>query len=154
MMRMRSVVATMPPTARVVRGRDLIVSRLLLALGTVLILGGVGHSAGVIHLYVTEGIPEINRVLLDAWVAEAHILASAFYVASFRALRAGSTWSCLSLAGALMLLAYAVPFIPVLFMRAPMSSVIPPILYTALSVLILFRVARSAKADPQPRGDR
>jgi hypothetical protein len=127
-------------------------SRLLLALGIILILGGVGHSAGVIHLYVTEGVPEINRVLLDAWVAEAQILAGILYLASCRALRAGSPWSGLSIGGAVMLLAYAVPFIPVLVMRAPAMFRIPTIAYATLSVIILFRAAGSAKAD-RPRGD-
>ena len=124
---------------------------LLLALGMILILGGVGHSVGVIHLYVTKGIPDINRVLLDAWVAEAQILAGAFYVASFRA---GSTWRSLSVSGSLMLLAYAVPFIPVLFMRAPLVFRIPAIAYAALSTFILVRVAGSAEADPQPPSDQ
>lgn len=127
-------------------------SKLLLVLGMILILGGVGHFAGVAHLYVTQGIPEINRVLLHAWVGEAQILAGALYVASFRAFRAGSAWRGLSVGGALMLLAYAVPFIPVLIMRAPMVFRIPPIAYAALSVLILVRVARSARTDPQHHG--
>lgn len=124
-------------------------SRLLLALGIILILGGIGHSAGVIHLYVTQGIPEINRVLLDAWVAEAQILSGALYVASFRALRIGSPWRSLSVGGALTLLAYALPFIPVLFMRAPLMFRIPPVAYAALSVVVLVRAAGSAEADPQ-----
>ena len=127
---------------------------LLLALGITLILGGVGHSAGVIHLYITQGIPEINRVLLDAWVAEAQILSGALYVASFRARRAGSPWRSSSVGGALMLLAYAVPFIPVLFRRAPMVFRSPLIAYAALSVVVLLRVAGSAKAYPRPRAHR
>jgi hypothetical protein len=130
------------------------VSKLLLALGVILILGGLGHSAGVVHLYITQGVPEMNRVLLDAWVAEAQIVAGALYVASFRAMRAGSEWRNLSVAGALMILVYAVPFIPVLLVRAPMIFRIPPIVYTALSVFILARVARSARMDPQHHAAR
>ena len=124
---------------------------LLLALGMILILGGVGHSVGVIHLYVTKGIPDINRVLLDAWVAEAQLLAGAFYLASFRA---GSTWKSLSVSGSLILLAYAVPFIPVLFMRAPLVFRIPTIAYAALSTFILVRVAGSAEPQPQSRSNQ
>jgi len=121
-------------------------SRLLLALGTTLILGGVAHSAGVVHLYITEGVSEINRVLLDIWVAEGQILAGLLYVASYRALRTGSAWRGLSVGGAMMLLSYAVPFIPVLFMRAPLVFRIAPVVYAAASVAVLFHVAGSAKA--------
>jgi hypothetical protein len=132
------------------------VSRLPLALGIILILGGVGHTAGVIRLHVADGLPEFNRVLLDAWVAEAQILAGAFYVASYRARRAGSPWRSSSIAGALMLLAYAVPYIPVLFMRAPLMFLLPPIAYAALSVMILARALhrpeRSHRSLDDPRG--
>ena len=34
-------------------------------LGVVLVLGGVAHTAGVTRLYVTQGVPDANRVLLD-----------------------------------------------------------------------------------------
>lgn len=55
----------------------------------------------------------MNRVLLDTWVAEAQVVAGAFYVAAWRAMRAGPGWRNLSVAGALTVLAYAVPFIRV-----------------------------------------
>jgi hypothetical protein len=126
------------------------VSQLLRTLGIVLVLGGLGHSLGVIHLYVTQGVPDANRVLLDAWVAEAQILGGGLYVAAFRAMRAGSAWRGLSLAGALTIVAYAVPFIPVLFVRAPLIFRIPPIVYVLLSVFIAVRVARATRVDSQP----
>jgi hypothetical protein len=121
------------------------------ALAVILMLGGLGHSAGVIHLYITQGVPDINRVLLDAWVAEAQLVAGGFYFAASRAMRAGSAWRGLSVAGALTILAYAVPFIPVLLVRAPLIFRIPPIVYVILSVFILFRAARSTSVDPDGR---
>jgi hypothetical protein len=95
-----------------------LVSRLLRLLGVTLVLGGCGHSIGVMHLYVTQGVPEVNRVLLDVWVAEAQIIGGGLYLAAFRARRVGLPWRGLSIAAALTILAYVVPFIPVLFLRA------------------------------------
>lgn len=123
-------------------------SHLLLALGVVLMLGGLGHSAGVTLLYMAQGVPEIDRVLLDAWVAEAHIIGGAFYLAAFRARRAGAAWRGLSVAGALTVLAYALPFIPVLFIRAPAISRVPTIVYALLSVVIVWRVVSERPAHP------
>ncbi len=98
-------------------------SQLLRALGLILVLGGLGHSIGVIHFYLTRGVPDANRVLLDTWVAEAQIIGGGLYLAAFRALRAGSVWKGLTITGALTVLAYAVPFIPILFVRAPVTSI-------------------------------
>ena len=53
--------------------------QLLGLLGVTLMLGGVGHSVGVAHLYITQGMPDVNRVLLDAWVAEAQIIGDGMY---------------------------------------------------------------------------
>lgn len=123
--------------------RGAAVSQLLRALGIILMLGGLGHTVGVIHLYVTHGIPDVNRVLLDVWVAEAQILGGGLYFAAFRALRAGSAWKGLSVAGALTVLAYAVPFIPVLLVRAPVMFRIPTVVYVLFSVFIALRASRS-----------
>jgi hypothetical protein len=119
------------------------VNHLLLALGVVLVLGGLAHSIGVIHLYVTSGVPEVNRVLLDTWVAEAQIIGGSLYLAAVRAMRAGSAWRGLAVAGALTVLAYAVPFIPVLFVRVPLAFRIPATVYACVSVFIALRAARS-----------
>jgi hypothetical protein len=119
--------------------RGAAVSQLLRALGVILVLGGLGHSAGVIHLYMTRGLPDVNRVLLDVWVAEAQIIGGGLYVAAFRARRAGAAWQGLSVAGALTVLAYAVPFIPVLFVRAPVMFQIPPVVYALLSAFVMVR---------------
>ena len=65
-------------------------NRLLQMLGIVLLLGGLGHSLGIVHLYVTSGIPDTNRVLLVVWIAEAQLLGGGLYLAAFRASRRGS----------------------------------------------------------------
>lgn len=127
-----------------------IVSQLLRALALSLLLGGLGHSIGVIHFYVTHGVPEANRVLLDTWVAEAQIIGGGLYLAAFRAMRAGSAWKGLAITGALTVLAYAVPFIPILFVRAPVMFRIPPIVYAILSAFIALRAANSMRAGRAP----
>ncbi len=121
--------------------------RLLRMLGVVLMLGGLAHSAGVAHLYVTGGVPDLNRVLLDAWVAEAQLVGGALYLVAFRAMRVGSAWRAWAVGGALTILAYAVPFIPVLFMRAPPMFRIPPTVYALLSLFIALRAARRMNVD-------
>jgi hypothetical protein len=62
------------------------VGRLLRVFGIVLVLGGLGHSIGVIHLYLPHGVPDANRVLLDTWVAEAQIIGGSVYAVAFRAI--------------------------------------------------------------------
>jgi uncharacterized membrane protein HdeD (DUF308 family) len=114
-------------------------SHLLRALGVVLVLGGLGHVAGVTRFYYTHGLPGVDRVLLDIWVGEAQILGGALYMASFRAMRAGSRWRSLAVAGALTMLTYAIPFIPVLVARAPVGFQIPPVVYATLSLFILVK---------------
>ena len=121
--------------------------RLLRMFGVVLVLGGLAHSTGVAHLYVTSGVPDLNRVLLDTWVAEAQIVGGALYFVAFRAMRGGSAWSAWAVGGALTILAYAVPFIPVLFMRAPLIFRIPPTVYALLSLFIALRAARAMNVD-------
>ena len=126
------------------------VCELLRILGIILVLGGLGHSIGVIHLYIMLGVPDINRVLLDTWVGEAQIIGGGLYFAAFRAIRTGSAWNGFAIAGALTVLAYAVPFIPVLFVRAPVIFRIPPMVYALLSVSIALRAARSMRTDREP----
>ena len=117
-------------------------SRLLTIAGIVLILGGLAHSAGVIHLYATAGVPDANRVLLDIWIAEAQLLSGGLYLAASRALRAQSRWRALSVFGALALIGFAVPILPVLVSRAPFVFRVPAIIYLAVSLVILGRAAR------------
>jgi hypothetical protein len=121
------------------------VSQLLRTLGVILIFGGVAHTIGVVHLYVTGGVPDANRVLLDIWVAEAQIIGGGLYVAAIRARRTGLPWKGLAVAGALTTLAYAVPFLPILFVRAPVAFRIPPAIYALLSLFIAYRLTNAQK---------
>jgi hypothetical protein len=119
------------------------VSRLLRAVGIVLVLGGLAHSAGVIHLYVVDRVPDANRVMLDVWIAEAQLLAGTLYLAASRARRAGTSWRALGAFGAVTIIGYAVPILPVLFSRAPIVFRVPAIVYLLVSVFILARAARA-----------
>lgn len=120
---------------------------LLRWLGVILVLGGLAHSAGLVYFYRTHGVPAADRVLLHVWIAEAQIIGGAFYLAAFRARRAGGAWRGLAVAGALTVLAYAVPFIPVLFARAPLLFRIPPIAYALLSGFVMLRTTTSRRSD-------
>jgi hypothetical protein len=68
-------------------------------------------------------------------------------------MRAGAAWRAWAVAGALTILAYAVPFMPVLFVRAPLVFQIPPTVYALLSFFIALRAARAMKADREPHAD-
>jgi hypothetical protein len=115
----------------------------LKVLGTALLLGGLGHSVGVTHLYLTAGVPETNRVMLDIWVAEAQLIAGGLYVAAFRSARAGSTWRALASFGALTTIGFTAAVLPVLFSRAPVIFRIPAIVYLLTSVFVQAGVAGS-----------
>jgi hypothetical protein len=119
-------------------------SRLLPAVGVVLVLGGVAHSAGVLHLYVTSGLPDANRILLDIWIAQAQLLSGALYIAASRAMRARSNWRALAVFGALTIISFAIPILPVLVARAPLIFRVPAIIYLVVSLFILVNAARSA----------
>ena len=128
--------------------------RLVGTLGVVLILGGLGHSTGIAHLYLTQGVPHVERVLLDLWVAEAQLAGGAFYVTAFRAMRAGTAGRDWSIAGAVTVLTCAVPFLPVLFLRAPAIFSVPQIVYAALSLWIVFGATRRPMNIGAPTSDR
>jgi len=113
---------------------------MLRVLGIVLCLGSVGHSAGVVGFYDRNGIPDVNRVLLDVWIAEAQLLGGALYWQASRAFRSTKPWRALAAFGALTVISYAAPFIPILVKRAPVIFWIAPVLYLLLSVFILARV--------------
>jgi hypothetical protein len=112
--------------------------------GVILVLGGLGHSGGVMHLYVTSGVPDADRVLLDVWIAEAQLLSGALYIAASLALRVRSNWRALAVFGALTMIGFAVPMLPILFARAPLLFRLPAIIYLVVSLFILARAARSA----------
>jgi hypothetical protein len=117
------------------------VTRLLAVIGIVLVLGGVGHSAGVLHLYATQGVPDANRVLLDVWIAEAQLLGGGLYLAAFQALREQTTWRALAAFGAVAVISFVVPMLPVLVVRAPFVFRLPALIYLAVSLFVLVRAA-------------
>ena len=119
------------------------VTRLLAVTGFVLVLGGVGHSAGVTRFYVTGGLPDANRIALDIWIAEAQLLSGGMYIAASRALRAESSWRVAGVFGALTVIGYAVPMLPVLIARAPFIFRVPPMIYLVVSVFIFVRAVHS-----------
>lgn len=104
-------------------------------LGCVLLVGGLAHSAGVLHLYAAKGFPDANRILLDVWIAEAQLCGGALFVASTRT----STPFAFALPGAAFVWSYAVPFLPVLLGRAPAIFWIAPITYLVLSAIAVMR---------------
>ncbi len=112
-------------------------------LGVALVLGGVAHTAGVTRLYVTQGVPDANRVLLDIWIAQAQLLSGGLYVAAARNARAGQAWRSLATFAALTIAGFSIAILPVLFARAPMIFRVPPIVYSTVSAIILIGVARS-----------
>ena len=128
-------------------GPSVTTTRLLWTLGAVLIIGGLGHFVGIIRFYLTQGVPDPNRVLLDVWIGEAQLIGGALYVAAFRAVRSHSRWQSLGTFGAVTIIGYAVPILPVLFARAPVLFRVPATVYLVLSLWILTRVARSATRE-------
>ncbi|MCI0746167.1 MAG: hypothetical protein L0Y58_12245 [Verrucomicrobia subdivision 3 bacterium] len=121
--------------------------RLMLVLGIILCLGSLGHAFGVARFYIAQGIPDANRVLLDVWIAEAQLLGGALYLVAYRALRSGRPWRTAAGCGALTVCSYAGPFIPVLFVRAPIAFRIPPVIHLLLSVLILIHAASRPRTN-------
>lgn len=117
-------------------------------LGIVLLLGGAAHSAGVLRLYVTSGVPEANRVIVDVWVAQAQLLGGGVYLAAFRAARSGTTWRGLATFGALTIIGFSVTMLPVLFSRAPWRFRAPVIVYLLCSMWVLAWVAGARHKAP------
>jgi len=120
--------------------------RFLTALGVVLVLGGLAHSAGVLRFYATSGVPDANRVLLDAWIAEAQLLSGGMYITAARNARRGLAWRALAVFGALTIAAFSVTMLPVLVTRAPIYFSVPPMLYTIAGAIVAAHAVRSAAA--------
>jgi peptidoglycan/LPS O-acetylase OafA/YrhL len=114
-------------------------SNLLKLLGIVLLLAGLGHSAGVAYLYLKSGVPDTNRILIDLWVAEAQLLAGGLYFAAFRS-RNGLAWRPLAGFGAVATIGFAVPALLVLHARAPAFFMVPPLAYLFASMFVLARL--------------
>jgi hypothetical protein len=129
---------------------------LLRALGVILVLGGLAHSVGVTHLYLAQGVPDANRIMLDVWIAEAQLLSGGLYLAAWRGRRAGSTWRALAAFGALTMIGFAAPILPILVSRAPFIFRVPAIVYLTLSLVILAAAASAGRRghDVGERGSR
>ena len=117
--------------------------RFLGAFGVVLLLGGIGHSAGVVRLYASSGLPDANRILVDMWVGQAQLIGGALYLAAFRNARQATAWRMPATFGALTIIGFGSAMLPVLFARAPMSFRLPVVAYVLCSVFVLASVARA-----------
>jgi hypothetical protein len=116
---------------------------MLRALAIVLLLGGIGHSGGISYFYATTGVPEANRVLLDLRVAGlVHLLAGGLYLAASSSAMDGTATRLLAGFGALTVVGFATPMLPVLFARVPVVFRIPPLVYLAASLLALVWLVR------------
>jgi hypothetical protein len=104
----------------------------------------MGHTVGVLHLYMTAGVPDANRVLLDVWVAEAQLLGGGLYLAASCASRAGKPSRVLVVFGAVVMIGFTLPMLPILFSRAPVVFRIPVVIYLFLSLWILAYAAKPA----------
>jgi hypothetical protein len=118
------------------------VNRFLKIFGIVLLLSGLAHSAGVVHFYLTAGIPGANRVLLDIWIAEGLLLGGSLYLAACNASRAGQPSRLLTVFGSLTIIGFTAPMTPVLLSRAPIHFVMLTVIYLLLSSFILAHAAR------------
>lgn len=111
--------------------------RFIKIFGLVLVLSGLGHSAGVLHFYLTEGVPDANRVLLDIWIAEALLLGGGLYLTASWGAGAGKSSRALAIFGSLTIIGFTLPMIPVLFSRASWVFRIPAVLFLLMSFLVL-----------------
>jgi hypothetical protein len=118
------------------------VNRFLRIFGIVLALSGLAHSAGVVHFYMTAGVPGANRILLDIWIAEGLLLGGSVYLAAYRASRAGQSPRVLTIFGSLTIIGFTAPMTPVLLSRAPIHFVLLTVIYLLLSSLILAHAIR------------
>ena len=98
--------------------------------GVVLLLGGAAHTAGVTRFYLTSGVPDANRLLLDVWIAEAQLVAGALFVKAARSAEP-RPWA---IGASIVVWSWALPFLPVLLRRAPPIFWVPPIVYTLASL--------------------
>jgi hypothetical protein len=118
------------------------VNRFLKIFGIALLVSGLAHSAGVVHFYMTTGVPAANRVLLDVWIAEGLLLGGSLYLAACNASRAGQPSRVLTIFGSLTIIGFTAPMTPVLISRAPIHFVLLTVIYLLLSSLILAYAAR------------
>ena len=105
-----------------------------------LVLGGIGHSFGIARLYLTAGVPDANRVLLDVWVGQAQLIGGSLYLYAFSAGKQGARWQAFATFAALTIIFWTAPVLPVLLVRAPFPFMVPALVYLAASMWVLLRV--------------
>jgi hypothetical protein len=124
-------------------------TKMLKVLGITLVLGGLGHTVGIARFYLTSGVPEANRVMIDLWIAEAHLLAGGLYLSASRS-DAIAASRPLAIFGALAAIGFALPSAIFLSSRAPAFFVVPPAVYLVASVFVLIRrvISRNEQSEP------
>jgi hypothetical protein len=80
--------------------------------------------------------------VIDLWVAEVHLLAGGLYLAASSRAMDGTATRLLAGFGALTVVGFATPMLPVLFARAPVVFRVPPLVYLAASLLVLVWLVR------------
>jgi hypothetical protein len=114
--------------------------------GAALVLGGLGHTFGITRLYLSLGMPDTNRILVDLWVGESQLLGGALFLTAFRFARIRRRWQSLAIFGAFVVIGWTVPLLPVMIARAPADFIIAPVLYLASSIWILLGALAKAPA--------
>jgi hypothetical protein len=123
---------------------------MLKVLGITLLVGGLGHTAGVARLYLTSGVPEANRVMVDLWVAESQLLAGGLYFSASRSANAIAAWRPLAGFAALAAIGFALPSFAVLYSRAPAFFIMAPAAYLVASVVVVVRLISSRNQHSEP----
>jgi len=123
-------------------------TKMLKVLGITLLLGGLGHTVGVARLYLTSGVPEANRVMVDLWVAQAQFLAGGLYFSAARSTSAIAAWRPLASFGAMAAIGFALPSFVLLYFRAPAFFLTAPAVYLVASVVVLVRAVSSRNQQP------
>jgi hypothetical protein len=132
------------------RSRIATASATRFGLGTVLLLGGIAHSLGVLQLYVAKGLPDLNRILLDVWIAEAQIIGGSLFLVASKSANPRPWLICAALA----VWSYALPFLPVLIHRAKPIFWILPSVYSVLSLLVVVAGLRIESAGTRTKAVR
>ena len=123
-------------------------TKVLKVLGITLLLGGLGHTVGIVRFYLTSGIPEANRVMVDLWVAEAQLLAGGLYLSASRPGHAVAAWRPLAGFGAITAIGFALPSFAFLYSRAPVCFLAAPAVYLLASFFVLVRVKAASETSP------
>ena len=124
-------------------------TKTLKVLGIALLLGGLGHTVGIARLYLTSGVPDANRVMVDLWVAEAQLLAGGLYFSASRSASAIAAWRPLAGFGAMAAIGFALPSFALLYSRAPAFFIAAPVVYFVASVFVLVRLIGSRNQQPK-----